>query len=177
MNFSDCSYSNEDKKLRGYFQSEKYFIKYKNEVIKFFKTCLLRENVQNKINNILNKINTTNTISVHVRRNDYIHLQHDHYLQGETYYKNALINRYKLLTMPRRIGSAGAPSIRMIDLNQHATRHGISTPLVTSIETHLAKGNQILLFLNRRGFAPTLFCPGCHSESATYMGSRLPTSR
>ncbi len=81
-------------------------------------------------------------------------------------YKNALINRYKLLTMPRRIGSAGAPSIRMIDLNQHATRHGISTPLVTSIETHLAKGNQILLFLNRRGFAPTLFCPGCHSSES-----------
>jgi primosomal protein N' (replication factor Y) len=81
-------------------------------------------------------------------------------------YENASINRYKLLTMPRRIGSAGAPNIRMIDLNQHATRHGISTPLVASIETHLAKGNQILLFLNRRGFAPTLFCPGCHSAES-----------
>jgi len=81
-------------------------------------------------------------------------------------YKNALVDRYKLLTMPKRIGSAGAPSIRIIDLNQHATRHGISTPLVTSIETHLAKGNQILLFLNRRGFAPTLFCPGCHNAES-----------
>ena len=88
-----------NKKLRGYFQSEKYFIKHKNEVIKFFKTCLLREDVQNKINNILNKINTTNTISVHVRRNDYIHLQHVHYLQGETYYKNALTKLSKILDL------------------------------------------------------------------------------
>ncbi|MGE4657592.1 MAG: primosomal protein N' [Gammaproteobacteria bacterium] len=81
-------------------------------------------------------------------------------------FQNAQIDRYQLLTMPRRIGSAGAPSIRMIDLNQHATRHSLSTPLIASIETHLAKGNQVLLFLNRRGFAPTLFCPECNSAES-----------
>ncbi len=63
--------------------------------------------------------------------------------------------------MPRRIGSAGVPRMRIIDLKQHASRQALSTPLVAAIGEHLAAGNQVLLFLNRRGFAPALFCPEC----------------
>ena len=80
----------------------------------------------------------------------------------ESFY-NAQRRRYKSLTMPQRIGSAGAPVIRVIDLNLHAARHGLSTPLITAIERHLADDNQILLFLNRRGFAPVLFCAECRT--------------
>ena len=74
---------------------------------------------------------------------------------------NAEQGRYHLLRMPHRIGSAGAPTVRIIDLNHHAVRNGISTPLLSAIEQHLASGNQVMLFLNRRGFAPVLFCPDC----------------
>jgi primosomal protein N' (replication factor Y) len=71
--------------------------------------------------------------------------------------------RYRKLEMPRRIGSAGAPQIKLIDLKRHASRQALSTPLIASIGEHLAAGNQVLLFLNRRGFAPALFCPGCNT--------------
>jgi primosomal protein N' (replication factor Y) len=80
----------------------------------------------------------------------------------ESFY-NAQQRRYKFLTMPQRIGSAGTPAIRIIDLNLHAARHGLSTPLVTAVERHLADDNQVLLFLNRRGFAPVLFCAECRT--------------
>jgi primosomal protein N' (replication factor Y) len=78
----------------------------------------------------------------------------------ETFH-NALQGRYRKLDMPRRIGAAGVPRLRVVDLNRHASRQALSTPLVAAIDQHLAAGNQVLLFLNRRGFAPALFCPGC----------------
>ena len=78
----------------------------------------------------------------------------------ETFH-NALQGRYRRLTLPRRIGSAGTPRVRVVDLNRHASRQALSTPLVAAIGQHLAAGNQVLLFLNRRGFAPALFCPQC----------------
>jgi primosomal protein N' (replication factor Y) len=74
---------------------------------------------------------------------------------------NADQGRYRKLEMPRRIGSAGQPALKIVDLNHHASRQALSTPLVAAIGVHLAAGNQVLLFLNRRGFAPALFCPGC----------------
>ena len=76
-------------------------------------------------------------------------------------FANARLERYHKLEMPRRIGSAGVPRMRIIDLKQHASRQALSTPLVAAIGEHLAAGNQVLLFLNRRGFAPALFCPEC----------------
>jgi primosomal protein N' (replication factor Y) len=77
--------------------------------------------------------------------------------------QNAQSGRYRLLTLPQRIGAAGPPSFRIIDLTKHATRQGLSTPLLASIDEHLEHGNQVLLFLNRRGFAPALFCPNCQT--------------
>jgi primosomal protein N' (replication factor Y) len=76
-------------------------------------------------------------------------------------YANAQQGRYRKLEMSRRIGSAGVPRMKIIDLKQHASRQALSTPLVAAIGEHLAAGNQVLLFLNRRGFAPALFCPEC----------------
>ncbi len=76
-------------------------------------------------------------------------------------FHNARSGRYGLLEMPNRIGSAGHPAVRIVDLNRHASRRALSTPLVAAVERHLAAGNQVLLFLNRRGFAPVLFCPNC----------------
>jgi primosomal protein N' (replication factor Y) len=74
---------------------------------------------------------------------------------------NAEQGRYRKLEMPRRIGSAGVPRLRLVDLKAHASRQALSTPLIASIAEHLKSGNQVMLFLNRRGFAPALFCPGC----------------
>ena len=76
-------------------------------------------------------------------------------------YHNARLGRYRLLSMPSRIGAGGPPSIRLVDLRRHASRQALSTPLLTHMERHLHAGNQVMLFLNRRGFAPALFCPEC----------------
>ena len=74
---------------------------------------------------------------------------------------NADRGRYQLLTMKHRIGSAGDPQIRIIDMRHHARRHDLSTPLIAAIERHLSDEHQVLLFLNRRGFAPVLLCTAC----------------
>src|SRR5688500_10655241 len=76
-------------------------------------------------------------------------------------FNNAAQGRYEKLSLPRRIGSAGVPQLRVIDLNRHASRQALSTPLIAAVGQHLKAGNQVLLFLNRRGFAPALFCPEC----------------
>jgi primosomal protein N' (replication factor Y) len=76
-------------------------------------------------------------------------------------FRNAVEGRYTILRLPNRIGAGGEPLLRVIDLNQHASRRGLSTPLIAAMEQHLGRGHQVLLFINRRGFAPVLFCPGC----------------
>ena len=74
---------------------------------------------------------------------------------------NALTGRYRTLSLPERTGAAGQPRMALVDLRMHEARHGIATPVVLAIERHLGVGGQVLLYLNRRGFAPALFCPGC----------------
>ncbi len=75
--------------------------------------------------------------------------------------QHAQTGLYRLLTMPERAGAAGVPRTTVVDLRIHEERHGIATPTVMAIERHLASGGQALIYLNRRGYAPTLFCPGC----------------
>ncbi len=74
---------------------------------------------------------------------------------------NCRQGRYDELALPARAGGAHAPAIGLIDLRQRPAEHGLSEPLAAAIETHLARGHQALLFLNRRGYAPTLLCQEC----------------
>ena len=78
----------------------------------------------------------------------------------ETFF-NAERGRYRRLRLPERVGAAGQPSVRVIDLARHGFRDGLSTPLLSALGRHLEAGNQALIFLNRRGFAPALFCAAC----------------
>lgn len=75
--------------------------------------------------------------------------------------QNVAAGRYALLSLPRRAGEAQPPRLALIDLRTSAARQGLSTPAVLSIERHLAEGGQVLVFLNRRGYAPTLLCTAC----------------
>ena len=65
------------------------------------------------------------------------------------------------LELPERAGGARPPRYRRIDLTRSPANDGLSEPLLRAIETHLADGGQVLIFLNRRGFAPTLICSSC----------------
>jgi len=69
--------------------------------------------------------------------------------------------RATLLELPNRTAGAQSPSLHIIDLRRHAATQGIATPVLLTVQRHLAAGGQVLLYLNRRGYAPTLFCPAC----------------
>jgi primosomal protein N' (replication factor Y) len=49
----------------------------------------------------------------------------------------------------------------LIDLRSHGGEHGISTPAMLAMQMHLKAGGQVIVFLNRRGYAPSLFCNSC----------------
>jgi len=69
--------------------------------------------------------------------------------------------RYQRLSLPQRAGTAQPPQIRILDVRNQKMEHGLSPALLTAMKTHLAQGNQVLLFLNRRGYAPVLMCHDC----------------
>jgi len=68
---------------------------------------------------------------------------------------------YTRLSLPTRAGGAAPPALRLVDQSRYPSRDGASGPLLEALDKHLADGGQALLFLNRRGFAPTLICTSC----------------
>lgn len=76
---------------------------------------------------------------------------------------NAERGRYHHLSLKQRAGGAVLPQIQLIDLRQEKMDEGLSTKLLTTMGAHLAEQHQILLFLNKRGFAPVLHCSNCHA--------------
>jgi len=69
--------------------------------------------------------------------------------------------RYQRLDLPERTGVARPPTFKLIDVREQRLDDGLSADLLQHMHTHLDAGGQVLLFLNRRGFAPTLMCYGC----------------
>jgi primosomal protein N' (replication factor Y) (superfamily II helicase) len=75
--------------------------------------------------------------------------------------ENAATARYAQHLLPQRPGAAKAPRMSLVDLRKHAADQGLSTPAMQAIAQHLKAGGQIIVFLNRRGYAPCLFCNAC----------------
>ena len=63
--------------------------------------------------------------------------------------------------MHERAGAAQLPQIDLVDMRSQKLECGLSKRLLQAVKTHLAEGNQVLLFLNRRGFCPVLMCHHC----------------
>ena len=82
----------------------------------------------------------------------------------ESYY-NALIGKYGLVEMTERFQGLQLPKITMIDLQRQYHRKEMyghfSDPLVDRMREELARGKQVILFQNRRGYAPVLQCTKC----------------
>lgn len=76
-------------------------------------------------------------------------------------YHNALQQRYTLLVLSQRAGSASLPNVRVIDLRRQTLKAGLSAPLLKAIAEQLARKKQVLLFINRRGYAPVMLCHQC----------------
>lgn len=69
--------------------------------------------------------------------------------------------RYQRLSLPERAGGAEEPPIDLLDLRGQRLDEGLGESLIHAIDREVAAGGQVLLFLNRRGFAPTLLCHDC----------------
>lgn len=69
--------------------------------------------------------------------------------------------RMQHLPLPERATRQQVPVIELLDLKQQVLRHGLADGTLAQIKTTLARGQQVLLFLNRRGFAPALICHEC----------------
>ena len=74
---------------------------------------------------------------------------------------NVSRKRYQLLELSSRAGNAIEPIFQILDIRNKSLQDGLSEPLIAAIESTLARGQQVLLFLNRRGYAPVQICHGC----------------
>ena len=76
---------------------------------------------------------------------------------------NAQDGRYHRLVLPVRHGGAALPQIEALDLRQHPPERGrfLAPPLIAAVHETLARGEQAMLFLNRRGYAPLTLCRAC----------------
>ena len=74
---------------------------------------------------------------------------------------NALSGRYHHLFLTHRAGNATPPKNDLINLTGLPLKSGLSPQLIELMQQHLDKNNQVILFLNRRGYAPVLMCHEC----------------
>jgi primosomal protein N' (replication factor Y) len=74
---------------------------------------------------------------------------------------NALNQRYSLLSLDKRAADANTPTFNCIDLKAKPLSEGFSEQLLSKIHDHLLQNKQVLIFLNRRGYAPLLQCHDC----------------
>ena len=97
--------------------------------------------------------------------------------------QHALSGRYRLLRLAQRAHKgARLPAIQLIDCRNVKLDEGLSAPLVAALSSRLAKGEQSLVFLNRRGYAPVLACnhcgwvsgcPRCSASLVVHLGDKL----
>lgn len=77
-------------------------------------------------------------------------------------YAHARAGRYRQLDLPERARAGSRlPEVRLVDTRTEAPAEGVSSALAAAIAARLARGEQALVFLNRRGYAPVLVCGAC----------------
>ncbi|MBL6746286.1 MAG: primosomal protein N' [Pseudomonadales bacterium] len=87
---------------------------------------------------------------------------------------NAIAGRFTHLKLTARAGNASKPRLILSDISASQLDEGLSQELLIKIDKHLQQGNQVLLFINRRGFAPVLQCQQCGwASECTNCNARL----
>lgn len=93
---------------------------------------------------------------------------------------NAEAGKYRKLELTARIGAASMPALRSIDMRAEAlpADRWVSPTLEAAVQARLARGEQALLFLNRRGYAPVTICRACgHQIGCDHCDARLVEHR
>ena len=75
--------------------------------------------------------------------------------------KNVKEEKYEVLKLNKRATGANLPTYHAVDLKGKELHEGLSKELLEATQTELDKGNQVLIFLNRRGYAPSMICKAC----------------
>ncbi len=76
-------------------------------------------------------------------------------------FHHATSGRYRLLELRRRAVAEAPPEVAAVDTRREKLQDGLSAALIAALATRLERGEQSLVFLNRRGYAPVLACPSC----------------
>jgi primosomal protein N' (replication factor Y) len=74
---------------------------------------------------------------------------------------NAVGGRFQHLLLPERAGEASPPQLDLLDVRSVRLDGGLSPTMIRMVSEQLQAGNQVLLFLNRRGYAPQITCYDC----------------
>ncbi|WP_373001379.1 primosomal protein N' [Marinobacter sp.] len=91
---------------------------------------------------------------------------------------NAKQAKYHLVKLEERAGNATPPVISLLDIRSRPLEGGLSRPALNAIKQALAKGEQALVFVNRRGFAPVMMCFDCgHMVECPRCDTRLTYHR
>src|SRR5690606_13342522 len=69
--------------------------------------------------------------------------------------------RYQCVQLTKRARAVTLPEVKLVDTRRLTLEQGFSPHLITAMEKHLALGEQVLVFINRRGYAPVLSCKSC----------------
>ena len=79
---------------------------------------------------------------------------------------NVEAGRYRALHLRARPGAAQPPQVRIVDMRAQRLDHGLSPALLAAVADTVGRGEQALVFRNRRGYAPVLLCHACgwHAE-------------
>lgn len=89
-------------------------------------------------------------------------------------FNNAITGKFTHLKLTARAGNAAKPRLLLSDISANQLDEGLSLELLAKIDKHLQQGNQVLLFINRRGFAPVLQCQQCGwASECTNCNARL----
>lgn len=79
---------------------------------------------------------------------------------------NALQQRYRHFHLQQRAGNARKAQFNILDIRQQSLASGLAPATIKHLLVHLTRGDQVLIFLNRRGYAPALLCHQCgHVET------------
>lgn len=73
----------------------------------------------------------------------------------------ALTGKFQHFKLEQRAGNATVAPVHLIDICQQPLHYGLAPATLDVMQSHLSKGNQVLLFINRRGFAPAVVCSSC----------------
>ncbi|MEM7208955.1 MAG: primosomal protein N' [Pseudomonadota bacterium] len=74
---------------------------------------------------------------------------------------NVALKKYTHIVLSQRAGGAQPPNVRLLDITRAPVTDGLSALLIDQMRAHLDRGQQVMVYLNRRGYAPVMLCDEC----------------